>query len=280
MRAVVRGDGTTRAGAAAPGKDSAPGVPTIQVIDRAVDLLKTLAASRSPLTSLELSRSCGINRSTVWRILSSLERHGLVERDEISHRYGVGYALGQLATRADYDSLVRRARPVLERLAEECGEMASLAVPQRIGVVYLDHLVPSRTAPVPDWSRATSPERLERAGPPHASATGKVFLAWLPPSEREAVLPGRLEAFTQETITDRARLEEELVAVRRDGFAVAHGEYDEFTSAVSAPVIAPSGRLVAIVNIWGPRQRLGRSRLKALGPIVRAAADDVVQRLG
>jgi DNA-binding IclR family transcriptional regulator len=132
---------------------------------------------------------------------------------------------------------------------------------------------------VPDWSRATSPERLERAGPPHASSTGKVFLAALAPSDREAILPPRLEAFTPETITDLGRLNEELLAVSRDGFAVSHGEYDEFTSAVSAPVLGPAGRLVAIVNLWGPRQRLGRSRLRALGAVVRATADEVGRRL-
>ncbi|HXY43826.1 MAG TPA: IclR family transcriptional regulator [Acidimicrobiales bacterium] len=260
----------------APGQASEQ---TIQVIDRAVGLLKTLAASRNPMTSLELARSCGLNRSTTWRILASLEQHGLVERDTASHRFRIGYMLGQLAPGPEHDSLARRARPVLERLAEESGEMVSLALPQRFGVVYLDHLSPPGSAPVPDWSRAMSPERLERAGPPHASATGKVFLAWLPPAEVDAVLPRRLEAFTPDTITDHARLRDELRAVRRDGFAVAYGEYDEFTSAVSAPVIAPSGRLAAIVNLWGPRQRLGRSRLKALGVAVRAAADEVARRL-
>jgi DNA-binding IclR family transcriptional regulator len=132
---------------------------------------------------------------------------------------------------------------------------------------------------MPDWTRAISPERLEAVGPPHASATGKMFLAWLAPAEREAVLSGRLETFTQATITDRRRLEEELSSVRRDGFALSHGEHDDFTSAVSAPAVGSSGRLVAIVTLWGPRQRLGRSRLRALGAVVRAAADDLGRRL-
>ncbi len=68
---------------------------------------------------MELATTTGLNRSTAWRLLATLDRHGLVERDPVTQRYSVGYAVLQMAAGGDYDSLVRRARPVVERLAVE-----------------------------------------------------------------------------------------------------------------------------------------------------------------
>src|SRR2546430_15149012 len=97
---------------------------TIQAVDRAAALLKAVARSRHPLTVGELAAATGLNRSTAWRLLATLDQHGLVERDPVTQRYSVGYAIVQLAAAGDYDALVRRARPVLARLAADTGETA------------------------------------------------------------------------------------------------------------------------------------------------------------
>src|SRR5439155_10446929 len=100
---------------------------TIQAVDRAAALLKAVADSRQPLTVSELAAATGLNRSTAWRLLATLDQHGLVERDPVTQRYSVGYAIVQLAAAGDYDALVRRARPVLARVAADTGETANLA---------------------------------------------------------------------------------------------------------------------------------------------------------
>src|SRR5919201_6894677 len=94
----------------------------IQAVDRAAALLKAVAASAHPASAQELAEACGLNRSTAWRLLATLEQHGLVERDAVTQRYGVGYALLGIAAAADHDPLTRRARPALEQLARETGE--------------------------------------------------------------------------------------------------------------------------------------------------------------
>lgn len=256
-----------------------PGGASVQVIDRAVDLLRTIARSDHPLTAPELARVTGLNRSTAWRILNTLERHGAVERDtDTGTRYVLGLLLGDLASQSRHDALVRRARPVLEGLVETSGELISLAVPQRLGIVYVDFLGPQVTR-VPDWLQS-SPERLYRAGPVHATSAGKVFLAWLSPDEQDAVLPAVLPRYTGATVADRAALAADLAAVRRQRYATAFGEHEEYTSAVSAPVLSESDRLVAIVNLFGPRQRLTRARLRALGAELRTAGVEIAGRLG
>jgi DNA-binding IclR family transcriptional regulator len=116
----------------------------IQSVDRAIALLKAVAASPHPPTALELARTCGLNRSTSWRLLGTLEHHGLVERHPATQRYSVGYGAILVAGGADHDSLVRRARAILQRLAAETGETVSLAVPKRMDLVYVDQIEGSR----------------------------------------------------------------------------------------------------------------------------------------
>lgn len=228
----------------------------VQSVDRALRLLKAVAASATPSSAQELAQRCEVNRSTAWRLLSTLEGHGLVERDPVTGRYVVGYAAFQLATAEDHDALARRLRPLLERTAEATGEIVTLAIAKRFGLVYVDQADPPGP-PSPDWSG--------RQIPLHATSSGKVFLAWLPDDERAAVLPAALERFTPNSVVDRAELDAELERVRRDGYATCVGEYESYSNGVSAAVFDGNHRPVAIVNIWGPSLRVTRARLPALG---------------
>jgi DNA-binding IclR family transcriptional regulator len=237
----------------------------VQSVDRALRLLKAVAASPAPSSAQELAQRCGVNRSTAWRLLATLESHGLVERDPASGRYAIGYASFQLATAEDHDALARRLRPLLERTAESTGEIVTLAIAKRFGLVYVDQADPPGP-PSPDWT--------SRQIPLHATSSGKVFLAWLPEDEREAVLPATLERFTPHTIVDRAALEAEFERVRRDGYATCLGEYD-YSNGVSAAVFDATHRPIAIVNVWGPSIRVTRPRLPSLGRAALRAAHEM-----
>src|SRR5262245_18103958 len=142
---------------------------TIQAVDRAAALLKAVADSRQPMTAAELAEQTGLNRSTAWRLLATVDLHGLVERDPISQRYGLGYAILQMAAGGDEDALGRRSRPAVERLANETGETACLAVAKRFDLVYVDQVE------APD---VMSSNWLGRPAPLHATSSGKAFLAW------------------------------------------------------------------------------------------------------
>ena len=238
---------------------------TIQAVDRAVELLKLVAGSRQPLTVGELAAATGLNRSTAWRLLATLDQHGLVERDPVTQRYSVGYAIVQMSAAGDYDALVRRARPVLQRLASDTGETANLAVAKRFNLVYVDQV---------EAAQIMSPSWLGRSVPLHATSSGKAFLAWLPQEEREALTPARLKRYTSTTITTRRELEGELDAVRRDGYSICVGELEETLFGASSAVLNERQRPVAIVSVWGPQHRVDRDRLPQIGrETVRAAAE-------
>jgi DNA-binding IclR family transcriptional regulator len=243
---------------------------TIQSVDRAAGLLKAIADSDRPPTVGELAAACGLNRSTTWRLLATLDAHGLVERDPVSQRYSLGYAFLRIATSADPGPLVRRARPVLEGLALATGETASLALSRRFTLAYVDQVDPPQIM-APNW--------LGRPVPMHATSTGKAFLAYLTRDERDAVLPKRLERFTPATVTDRRKLERQLDEIRRAGYAVCVGELERSLFGVSAAVAPTQGRPLAIVSIWGLEGRVPARRLESFGRKTLAAAREIGELL-
>ena len=93
-----------------PANEDARDGNRVQSVDRAVLLLRAISTSAHPPTAWELARACGINRSTAWRLLQTLEHHALVERDPTTGRYGIGYTALEVAASAGYDGLARRAR--------------------------------------------------------------------------------------------------------------------------------------------------------------------------
>jgi len=241
------------------------GAQRVQSVARAADLLKALGAHGGPATVFDLADRCGLNRSTAWRILATLEDEGLVKRDPAAGRYEIGYALVALGAAAGHDPLVRRARPALRALAEACLETASLAVPRGMQLVYVDQ-VQAPHVMAADW--------LGRATPLHATSTGKALLAWLSEDDIGAALPGRLERFTDTTITTRPVLRTELAQVRARGYAISRGELEPALWGVSAPVL-DGGRPVAVVSVWGVESRIRARGLDALGARTVAAADEI-----
>jgi DNA-binding IclR family transcriptional regulator len=230
----------------------------VQSVQRAAALLEAIADSAEPRTAPELAELCGLNRSTAWRLLATLEEEGLVERE--GGRYSIGHTVARLAAAAT-DALPRAARPHLEELSRRTGETVSLAVPRRLRLVYVDQ-VQAPHVMAADW--------LGRAVPLHATSTGKALLAFMPQGEIEAALAPSLQQFTDRTITDPAELRAELDRTRRRGYAVSRGELETALWGASAPIRDRQGRPVAVVSVWGAEGRLkARGRLEKLG---RAAA--------
>jgi len=233
-----------------------PGYQRIQAVDRAFALLKAVADSTTPPTVHELAQTCGINRSTAWRLLRTLEYHGLVDRDAITQRYTIGYSAITVAAAVTDDALVRRVRPLIEKLAIRTGESVTLAVAKRFNLMYVDQVDPPDVI-MPSW--------LGKPLPLHATSGGKVFLAWLRADEREAILPKVLPRYTDQTITDRRQLERELDAIRQTGYALCEREYEEFSSGASAAVLSSRQYPMAVINVWGPAPRNPLSRLHEIG---------------
>lgn len=253
----------TRATPATAGGSERMNGSRVQSVDRAAALLRAVASSPAPRTVVELADMCGINRSTGWRLLSTLEANGLIERDARTQRYRVGYAALQLGAASDGDVIARRVRPVLAALSHSVGETTLLCRTSRFSLVYIDQVSPPGP-PAANW--------IGMPAAPHATSAGKAFLAWLPSDEQDAVLPAELEAYTNFTIIDRTELVRDLARVRERGYATCISEFDEFANGVGAAVLDERGQPRLAVSIWGPDQRLTSSRIEDLGGCVLRAA--------
>lgn len=236
----------------------------VQSVDRAARLLGAVAdAGARGASTVALGESCHLNRATAWRILSTLETHRLVSNDRESGRWTVGPGAFSLVRRAGQAALLHDSHEVLERLALQAGETAALAVRRNGGLAYVEEIVPPAVVAAP-WGN--KPVSL------HATSTGKVLLAWSPGDVVDRLLPQHLERFTESTITDRDDLRADLELVRQRGYASCDAEYDPAACGVSAPVLDATGRLVAVVSVWGPPPRVAPERFPVLGPLCMEAA--------
>jgi DNA-binding IclR family transcriptional regulator len=234
----------------------------IQSIERAAALLRAVAALPAGQASAgAVASACGLNPSTAWRILATLEDQGLLDRR--GDAYVIGFGLAQLASAASSDAIVGRAHPVIERLAAVSGETTALALARRLGLYSVDQVAASGSSSE-SWHG--------RPVPLHATSAGKAFLAFLSPGMLDVALPTVLEPFTRTTVTSRERLLAELAETRVRGFATCIGELVPDEYGVAAPVLDGAGRPVAVVSIWGPSARVPVARLAVLGGLAIEAA--------
>lgn len=246
---------------------SGPQAGRVQSVDRAIALLGAVSAGPAGgSTAAELAVACELNRATAWRLLATLEHHGMVERDPATNRYTIGFTVSRLATTAGVEGLVRRAHGVLKRLTERSGETSNLAVAHRLELTYVDEVAP----PVVLTARW-----IGRQIPIHATSSGKALLAWLPEGELAAILAAPLAAYTETTRTDRDVLRAELAQIRDRGYSVSTGEMEPHLNGVAAPVLDRRGRPCAVVSLWGPHDRVPDGRFPELGALVREGAAEI-----
>ncbi|MFI5035296.1 MAG: IclR family transcriptional regulator [Acidimicrobiales bacterium] len=239
-----------------------------QAVDRAAHLLTRVVDAAHSVTFSELAESTGLAKSTTSRLLTALERNGLLRR-EAGGAFVPGDAFVRYALRGNSETdLVAAATPFLERLGEFSHETVNLGV--------IRHDLVEQIAQVDSRYVLGGTNWLGRAEPVHCTALGKVLLAY-----GAAELPaGRLKRLTERTITSRSRLEEELVLVRRRGYAVADEELEAGLVAVAAPVRRLDGTVIAALSVSGPSTRLGAAWVRELGAQCIAEADVLSRALG
>jgi DNA-binding IclR family transcriptional regulator len=236
----------------------------VQSVDRAVELLRAVAeAGAAGAGTVALGEACELNRATAWRILSTLEAHRLVVNDRGTGVWRIGPGAFDLVRTAGTEVLLHDSHEILERLALQTGETAALAVRRNGGLAYVDEVTAASVVAAQWGNRPVSL---------HATSTGKVLLAWSEEDEVTRLLPRRLERFTDSTITRRSALQADLDLVRQRGYACCDAEYDPAACGVSAPVLDPTGRLIAVVSVWGPPPRVAPDRFPVLGALTMEAA--------
>ncbi len=236
-------------------------------------ILETLAGEPSGLSFSEIVARLGIEKSTVSRILGTLERDGYVIRDVVTNVYRLGLKAVAIVLRyMDSIGFYDLCMPVLREVAEKTGELVQLAIVERDTVRYV--------AKVEGTQRIRLLSLLGREAVLHAASAGKVWLASLPEEMAlKLVLKSGLSALTEKTICSLDRFREELTRVREHGYATVEEELILGVNAVGVPIRVARGkeRVVGAIVLSGPAYRLPRGRLVEVAPLLAEAAERVAE---
>jgi IclR family transcriptional regulator, acetate operon repressor len=242
-------------------------------LDLALRILDHLAAQNAPVALTAIARAFAASKSTVYRHLSTLTRHGFVRRDAGTGRYAIGVKLMVLGetSRSNFE-IVTVARDVLHRLRDGTGHAVSLCTLLDDDLVVMD-LMHGRSI-VEFTTRPGTRLAL------HASAHGKVWLAFGPQELVGMVLSRPREPWTPHTIIDAKTLTSEVQATRKRGWATAPNEAVMGVNTLAAPVLDHRGVLVGSIAMVGSTQVLAAKPSPAQLRAVLDAARSVSRDLG
>ncbi|MCU0884262.1 MAG: IclR family transcriptional regulator [Beijerinckiaceae bacterium] len=250
-----------------------PDAGAVQSLDRAITLLR-LVSDGSGLSLTEISRLSTLPPSTAYRMLTTLQHHGMLEFDEPTQLWFVGvetFRMGSAFLRRR--KLVDRGRSILQNLMVATGETANLALGEADGVVFVSQ--------VETHEAIRAFFRPGTRSPYHCSGIGKALLASRSPQVRQAILGGlTFEAFTPKTLTTPGALEADLAGTATRGFAIDDEERNVGMRCVAAAIFDEFGEPVAGISISGPTVRMTDARLAALGASVREAASRITLAIG
>jgi DNA-binding IclR family transcriptional regulator len=258
----------------------APGVSIVErenmvkSVSRALDIITLISLKKTGLGVTEIANQIDINKSSVYRILSTLVQYGYIEQDAETGKYKLGYKFLEISSKLlESIDLRAEARPFLQELENETNEVIHLVVYDQGEVVYIEKLEGNETL------RMHS--KVGKRAPMHCTSVGKAILAHLPSSIVSDILERKgMPVHTDKTITDKEEFMKELGQVRQKGFALDLEENEYGITCVAVPIFDHLGKVIAAVSISGPTMRMTADRLDALKSKMVKTGQGISARLG
>jgi DNA-binding IclR family transcriptional regulator len=246
-------------------------VSSVQSIERAFVVLRCLASGPAGVT--EIADRVGLPKSTVSRLLSTLEHIGAVEQIAAGGRYRIGPAMADIAAATlPGTNLVAVARPHLTDLMQETGEATGLSIVSNLEVEYIDQVESLNPVQIRDWTG-------ERA-PLHVVSSGLIFLAHSPKAQIETYLSQPLVACTARSVVNPDAIRKRLADVRKHNVVWVYEEFLEGMNSVAAPVRDQQGHVIAAIHAHGPAYRFpAAGKADHIASQVAAVAERVSRRL-
>jgi IclR family KDG regulon transcriptional repressor len=247
----------------------------IPSVVRALQILEAFSFQKSTYTNSELSRKLDINKSSVTRLLSSLEKAKFLRRNKETGRYYLthkSYQVGRVYIKQV--DVHKVSMPILEELTSKCQEVSFLGILDELQVLYLDWVESKQTVSLPSMTGMKLPA--------YCTGNGKNFLAHMDEKTLSAYFKNiEMVQHTVNTITNPEVLKKQLKQVKKQGYACDFGEYHQDVISVSAPVYNDVGEIIAGISIAGPEFRLGKDILhKKIIPELKKAALNISRQLG
>lgn len=246
----------------------------VKSVSRALDIITLVSSKKGGLGVTEIANQIDINKSSVYRILSTLVQYGYIEQDNETGRYKLGYKFLEISSKLlDSIDLRSEARPFLQELENLTNEVIHLVVYDQGEVVYIEKLEGNETL------RMHS--KVGKRAPMHCTSVGKAIIAHLPSSIVIDILDRKgMPVHTEKTITDKAEFLKELARVKKRGYALDLEENETGITCIAVPIFDHLGKAIAAVSVSGPTMRMTEERLKELQTRMIPIGKQISARLG
>ena len=246
----------------------------VRSVARAVSILDQFTIDQPTLSLTELSNGLRLSKSTTYRLLSTLQRVGLIEVDERTGRYRLGlkvFRLGSVVLKSM--ELVAQAEPILNRLAEETEETSFLVVVDGNEALCIKHV--SGRHHVRVLFLETGKKLALNCG-----AAPRVLLAHMAPERRREVIAKHTRRMTEHSLVSAEELERDAVEILQRGYSISREDVTLHACAIGAPVRDHTGEVIAAISISGIVQRFSEERMPYLIKTITAAGRELSQRMG
>lgn len=239
--------------------------PTLRVIS----VLNLISTAKSGLSLAECSRSLHIPSGTLYPILQTLYKNAYLNYDRHSCRYTVGYRLffagiNYVSNSPPYEN----AQKVLQRIVNACGETAHWGVLEGANVLYF--------AKVDSKETVRMYSAVGKTLPAYATALGKALLSRFSLEDLKVLYPAGLEALTESTVTDIAKLYEQLQSVKKYGFAYEWEESNKHICCIAVPVLIENA-VISALSVSVPVFRYTDEKKRCIEDCLMHAADEAVK---
>ncbi len=246
----------------------------IESVAKALTILMLFKTNKTEWGVTEIACELGMQKSTVYRLLSTMQEFGFVRKNGEGTAYRLGlriFELGSVVSNSfDFRDI---AVSYMHKLSEQCGETIHLGI-------LNDNEVMSIEA-VEAQSSLKSAIIVGKRAPLYCTSVGKALLAFLPTEERKQIIQSiHFEKFTEHTIINQDALEKELELIREQGYAIDNMEHVIGITCAAAPIFDAVGTVVGSLSISGPSVRLDPQRLSECVKFVLATAKDISKDLG
>jgi len=245
----------------------------VRSVERALQIMGCFDDEHPERGISDIAQVVELHKATAHRIVTTLVNYGYLERAADGKKYRLGLELANLGYKVIRRMDLRReALPYMKQLVKEWDETCDLSIFDQGKVFYLEVFRGNHALNI----AAAVGQRL----PAHCTASGKVFLAYLPPAELDKILKQSLKAYTDKTITSVDELCSQLMNIRSQGYAVDYEEYEVGVCAISAPIFNRKGTVVATIGSPSPISRMTSERIANIAEALREAARAISHRIG
>lgn len=245
----------------------------VRAVERALQILGCFDDEHPERGISEIAQAVGLHKATAHRIVTTLVNYGFLERLADEQKYRLGLELPNLGYKVlRRMDLRREALPYMKQLVEEWDETCDLSLFDQGKIFYIEVLRGNRALTI----SAAVGQRL----PAHATASGKLFLAYLPENELEAILSQPMDAYTIHTVTSPDQIRDQLEKIHTQGYSIDREEYETGVCAIAAPIFNRSGKVIAAIGCPSPMSRMTPEQVSKIAEAFQEAARAISLRMG